>query len=137
MADQSRKTAKSGIQSAAEPSDKPRSPAKKQASAAAPVKKTAKAETIDKAVPVFTQEKPAKAEKPKKPKMVRDSFTMPQEDYATIASIKERCLKAGVSTKKSEVLRAALQRLAALSDASLVKAVNSLEKIKTGRPSKN
>lgn len=115
----------------AEPSAKPA----KAKPAAAPEKKAAKTAAVEKAPPA-PQEKSVKAEKPKKTKMVRDSFTMPHNDYDLIAGIKERCLKAGVSTKKSEVLRAALQRLAALSDATLVKTIDGLEKIKTGRPSK-
>ncbi len=88
---------------------------------------------VDKVAPIFPA---VKTEKPKKTKMVRDSFTMPHEEYVQIADIKERCLKAGVATKKSEILRAALQRLATLSDATLLKTIESLEKIKTGRPSK-
>lgn len=109
---------------------------------ATPSRKTASADkksvpVIDKVAPIFPSEKSSKPEKPKKLKMVRDSFTMPHDEYAQIAAIKERCLKAGVSTKKSEVLRAALQRLATLSDATLIKTIESLEKIKTGRPSKH
>ena len=48
--------------------------------------------------------KPAKA---KKAKLVRDSFTMPDGEYALIAALKKRCLDAGVPAKKSEILRAA------------------------------
>ena len=68
--------------------------------------------------------------------MVRDSFTMPQDDYANIATLKERCLKSGVSAKKSEVLRAALKCLDGLSDKDLLNAIASLKAIKTGRPAK-
>ena len=46
--------------------------------------------------------------KPKKPKMVRDSFTIPKNEYEAIASLKERALKQGMSIKKSELLRAGL-----------------------------
>lgn len=77
--------------------------------------------------------KPAKA---KKAKLVRDSFTMPGLEYALIATLKKRCLDAGVSAKKSEILRAAVANLAKLSDASVVAAVRRLEVIKTGRPAK-
>lgn len=68
---------------------------------------------------------------------MRDSFTMPEIDYAHISALKERCLKAGVSAKKSEVLRAALKCLSNLSDKALTKAITDLEAIKTGRPAKN
>lgn len=79
------------------------------------------------------QVKPAKA---KKVKLVRDSFTMPEAEYALIATLKKRCLDAGVSAKKSEILRAAVASLAKLGDASMVAAVRRLEVIKTGRPAK-
>lgn len=77
--------------------------------------------------------KPAKA---KKAKLVRDSFTMPDGEYALIAALKKRCLDAGVPAKKSEILRAAVANLAKLGDASVVAAVRRLEVIKTGRPAK-
>jgi hypothetical protein len=77
--------------------------------------------------------KPAKA---KKAKLVRDSFTMPDGEYALIAALKKRCLDAGVPAKKSEILRAAVANLAKLSDASVVAAVRRLDVIKTGRPAK-
>jgi hypothetical protein len=77
--------------------------------------------------------KPAKV---KKAKLVRDSFTMPDLEYALIAALKKRCLDAGVVAKKSEILRAAVANLVKLSDAALVASVRRLEVIKTGRPAK-
>ena len=77
--------------------------------------------------------KPAKA---KKAKLVRDSFTMPELEYAQITALKKRCLEAGISVKKSEILRAAVANLSKLSDASLLAAVRRLDVIKTGRPAK-
>lgn len=79
------------------------------------------------------------AKKPKKEhkkKVVRDSFTMPQNEYAKIAEIKEICLKAKMHVKKSEVLRAGLVLLAELDPGQLKRALENLEKIKTGRPQK-
>ncbi|MEW5966713.1 MAG: hypothetical protein AB1720_06895 [Pseudomonadota bacterium] len=78
-------------------------------------------------------DKPVKA---KKVRLVRDSYTMPETEYAVIAELKKRCLNAGVSAKKSEILRAAVAGLAKLSDASVVTAIRRLEVIKTGRPAK-
>lgn len=86
--------------------------------------------------PIIVSDSSSKAEKPKKLKMRRDSFTMPESDYAHIAALKGRCLKAGISVKKSEVLRAALNCLSKLSDKALTKAITDLEAIKTGRPAK-
>lgn len=70
-------------------------------------------------------------------KVVRDSFTMPEKEYARIARIKEVCAKAKMHVKKSEVLRAGLVLLAELNPAQLKRALGSLEKIKTGRPRKH
>ncbi len=96
----------------------------------APAKKPARAA---KPAPAEKTGKPAKA---KKVKLVRDSFTMPETEYALIASLKKRCLNAGVSAKKSEILRTAVAGLAKMSDASVVAAIRRLEVIKTGRPAK-
>lgn len=79
------------------------------------------------------------AKKPKKEqkvKVVRDSFTMPEGEYRKIAEIKEAALQAGQPVKKSEVLRAGLKALAAMTPAQLKRALAGLEKIKTGRPKK-
>jgi hypothetical protein len=72
-----------------------------------------------------------------KVKVVRDSFTMPQGEYLKIAEIKEAALKAGVPVKKSEVLRAGLKALVAMTPSRLKAALTGLEKIKTGRPKKS
>ena len=85
---------------------------------------------------VAVMNKKGKPAKVKKPKLVRDSFTMPDGEYALISILKKRCLNAGVAAKKSEILRAAVANLAKLSDASVVAAVRRLEVIKTGRPTK-
>ncbi len=76
-------------------------------------------------------DKPVKA---KKAKLVRDSFTMPENEYALFATLKKRCIAGGIAVKKSEVLRAALITLAAQNDASILRVVKSLPAIKTGRP---
>lgn len=72
----------------------------------------------------------------KKPKLVRDSFTFPEDDYAQIATLKQRALNGGREVKKTEVLRAALALLSGLSDADLLKALDGIDKLKTGRPAK-
>ncbi len=74
-----------------------------------------------------------KAPKAKKPKLVRDSFTMPEDEYRQIAALKKRM--AGV--KKSELLRAGIALLASLNDAQLTATLAKVVRIKTGRPSKN
>ena len=71
-----------------------------------------------------------------KSKVVRDSFTMPQDDYAKIAKLKQACIKAGLHVKKSELLRAGLRALDTLTVAQLKQAIGKLDTIKTGRPQK-
>lgn len=119
-----------------------------KAVAAKPVVKSAAvvkavAKPAAKAVPVAKSEKDDKAEKESKItkktklKVVRDSFTMPQNEYQKISDIKDICLKAGLQVKKSEVLRAGVIALCAMSDEQLNSAMSALDKIKTGRPNKH
>ena len=119
-----------------------KSPASKSATSAgkvrskAPGKKPVTAVVVKKAKS-GTVTKPKKDSKPKKVKMVRDSYTMPENDYAKLAELKKTCLKAGVHVKKSELLRAGLTTLAKLPTGTLLKTVEALVKIKTGRPGKH
>lgn len=87
---------------------------------------------------VVEPEKPTKVKKPasKKQKLIRDSFTFPESDFALIAEIKRRALDSGREVKKSEVLRAGLMALAAMSSQNLHEILDSVERIKTGRPAK-
>ena len=78
-----------------------------------------------------------KAKRARKEKVVRDSFTMPKSDYEKIASLKQKCLDAGVSVKKSELLRAGLHLLDSAPAKRLVAAISAVETVKTGRPSKS
>ena len=77
-----------------------------------------------------------KKQTPKKIKLIRDSFSIPETDYVLFATLKQRALGAGIDVKKSEVLRTALATLAKLDDAALVTAIGLVERIKTGRPKK-
>jgi hypothetical protein len=70
-------------------------------------------------------------------KLVRDGFTMPEADHGLIAVLKKRGLGFERPTKKSELLRAGLQALAALDDKRLKAALEALVPIKTGRPKKH
>lgn len=83
-------------------------------------------------------EKTAKPVKEKIPKlkMERDSFTMPKTEYAQLAVLKERLVKLGQPAKKSELLRAGIMQLTAMTDSALKAALNKVPTIKTGRPTK-
>lgn len=76
------------------------------------------------------------ATKPPKRKLVRDSFTIPRDEYGAIDALKLRLGKLGRIAKKSEVLRAGLKMLAALPDTSLLAALEAVPPLKTGRPKK-
>ena len=81
-------------------------------------------------------EKAAKPPKPKKIKLVRDSYAMPENEYAAISALKKRLSVLGNEFKKSELLRAGIATLTALNDAELVTVMGRVQKIKTGRPAK-
>lgn len=77
-----------------------------------------------------TELKPA----PQKSSVVRDTFSMPLDDYARIEELRITAAREGrVSTSKSEVIRAGLQALGALSGQQLVQALGKLEKLAPGR----
>ena len=80
--------------------------------------------------------KTAKPAKAKKVKLVRDSYAMPDNEYAQIGVLKKRLSGLGSDVKKSELLRGGIAVLAALSDAELKAAMGRVERIKTGRPAK-
>jgi hypothetical protein len=77
-----------------------------------------------------------KVPKAPKLKMERDSFTMPKTEYAQFAVLKDRLVKLGQPAKKSELLRAGIMQLAAMTDAALKAAMAKVPTIKTGRPNK-
>jgi hypothetical protein len=74
---------------------------------------------------------------PKKPehaKVVRDGFSMPAGDHALIATIQRTAMQSGFHMSKSEVFRAALRVLSALTAEELQQVYRSLERVKPGRP---
>lgn len=70
----------------------------------------------------------------KKPKLVRDSFSIPKNEYAVLGDLKKRAQALGRQVKKSELLRAGLSAIAAMGDAAFVAAIDVVPRIKTGRP---
>ena len=106
--------------------------------------KTAKKNTAEKSVTtkpieiVEVAESPAtvsiKKRKPAKTKVIRDSFSFPEQDYVKISELKKACLAAGMHVKKGEILRAGLLMLTKLSLTELIQTLELVEKIQTGRP---
>jgi len=106
---------------------------------------TSKSESIETAsktvVAKNTEKKAVKvlkeiAVKTPKIKMVRDSFTIPKDEYAQLDLLKERLISIGQPAKKSELLRAGITLLTALSDTRLKASLSKVRTIKTGRPAK-
>jgi hypothetical protein len=121
-----------------------RKPAAKKAAAKAPLKavvapkpavKTA-AKIAPSTQPVTAKiaaKTPAKAANP----IIRDSFTMTTADQELLKKCKRNAITAGRdSTKKSEIIRAALRHFAALSPSTQLMEINGLDTVKTGRPKK-
>jgi hypothetical protein len=67
-------------------------------------------------------------------RVIRDSFSLPANDYGLIGILRERALKAGVQANKSELVRTGLRVLVEMKDSEFLLAVQRVEKIKTGRP---
>jgi hypothetical protein len=110
-----------------------KTPARPVAKRSAPLARVASKPPV-KSPALAKADKPAKA---KKPKLVRDSFTIPKTEYIVLDELKQRAGKLEISVKKSELLRAGIKALAALSDLGLLAALNAVPTIKTGRPAKN
>lgn len=106
------------------------------AASKAAVKRPAKAEAKAVIVPT-AKHGDVKSPKEKKLKLVRDSFTMPKLEYLKLDELKQRGVTLGNSIKKSELIRAGIMALAAMSDANFRKAMNVVPVIKTGRPAKD
>ena len=132
---------KSAVSAKRAPSKAARAPAKSPAKP--PLKTAAKTPVKAKLSPqaktavktaVKPVNKPIKVEKAKKPKMIRDSFTIPKTEYVVIDALKERAGKLSRAAKKSELLRAGVKALAAMSDAAFLAALTAVPTIKTGRP---
>ena len=114
--------------------------AKRAASPKAASPKSAPAKAAQAAAPVQAKPTPVSATtvaKDKKVKVVRDSFTIPKNEYSQLGDMKKKALGLGLEIKKSELIRAGLLMLNAASDASFKKALSNVPTLKTGRPGKN
>lgn len=69
-------------------------------------------------------------------KVVRDNFSMPEEDYALIEEIRRRLIRDhALARNKSEVLRAGLIALAKMDGTQLTDAIERVQVLKPGRKS--
>ena len=122
-----------------------KTPAKSPVRKAAPATKAAtrkpvaspKAAPVAKAAKVAKVVEAVKIKAPKKPKLVRDSFTMPKDEYQAIDGLKQRATALQRSAKKSELLRAGIKALSAMDDKQLLAILNQVPALKTGRPGRD
>ena len=98
--------------------------------------KTSAAPAVKAAEKVAAPATASKVKAAKKPKLVRDSFTMPKDEYQAIDSLKQRATRLHRSAKKSELLRAGIMALAAMGDQKFVAILAQVPALKTGRPAK-
>ena len=113
------------------PAVKKRSVAKKTSS----VKKV----TVKKAAKKASKKtlgKSTKATKTVKTKLVRDSFAIPEKEYAALVAVKKTCLKAGLEIKKTELIRIGIALVNTLTTAKIKTAQAKLTQISAGRPKK-
>ena len=78
----------------------------------------------------------AKALKPVKTKLIRDSFAIPENEYAALVAVKKSCLKAGLEIKKTELIRIGIALVNNLTTAKIKTAKGKLTPISAGRPKK-
>jgi len=71
-----------------------------------------------------------------KPKLIRDTFSMPDSDYQLISEILERSPAMAARSTKSEIVRAGLKVLYNMDDEDLSQVLTQVRRLKTGRPAK-
>jgi len=111
----------------------------KTAAASAPAKPAGKASPQAPKPPVrvsLPERTTELREKVRKPKLVRDSFTMPEAEYAVLGEVKKSFLKAGLEVKKSELLRVGVALIRQMDVARLKEILDGLPTLKAGRPKK-
>ena len=100
-----------------------------KAAAPAAATKLAKTASVDE-----TAVKKAETDTKPKQKLIRDSFTIPKNEYVVLEDLKQRAIRSGRAAKKSEILRAGIVVRKAMSDAALLAALATVPSLKTGRP---
>lgn len=109
----------------------------KTAASRAPAKKVPAAKPrASSSPPPLVQAASEGGDKPRKAKLVRDSFTIPKVEYAVIEQLKKRAAHAGVASKKSELLRAGIMALARMDDTTFSATMHAVPTLRTGRPKK-
>ena len=66
-------------------------------------------------------------------KVVRDSFSMPEDEYAAVAKARKRLIKKELVANKSQIVRMAFALLNEVSDKELVELFEALPEVRAGR----
>lgn len=66
-------------------------------------------------------------------RVVRDSFSMPGDEYAAIAKAQRRLIKKELVANKSQIVRMAFSLLNGVSDKELVELFEALPEVRAGR----
>jgi hypothetical protein len=112
----------------------PKAVAAKKAEVKKPEVKAAKPAKVKAAAPAAEKQATPAKEKVKKTKLVRDSFSMPEGEYAVLGAVKKACLKAGIDVKKSELLRIGVALIQKMDVSALKGVLATLQPLKAGRP---
>jgi hypothetical protein len=64
---------------------------------------------------------------PKKNKLRRDSYSIPESEHKQLVALKKRCIDLGALLKKSYLLRAGIQVLALMDDKELLAAIGRVK----------
>ena len=130
-----RPAAKSAVKSAVKSATPPAGKAGARSGVKGAVKAAAKALSTPAPRPAARKAPaPTAAVAASRPLLVRDSFTMPEQEYAVLAEVKSACLRAGIEVKKSELLRVGVALLGQVDTATLKAVLAALPQLKTGRP---
>lgn len=86
----------------------------------------AKSATWPRSAAPALSEQPASTPAARQAKMVRGSFSVPKDELAVLAELKQACLKDGIEVKKSQLLRVAITLLRELDAARLGQMVAGL-----------
>lgn len=71
---------------------------------------------------------------PPAPTVIRDTFSLPPNDYALLEQLRTRAIGLGQVINKSEFVRAGLRALIDMPESEFSQAIIKIEKIKLGRP---
>jgi hypothetical protein len=81
---------------------------------------------------VAGESKEKKAPRPQ-PKVVRDSFTLPEDDYNLMLGFQDKAMDFRIRATKGEILRAGLHALQKMDDSTFIETLKGVEKLKPGR----